>query len=126
MASPELVQLVKLRLLSGWAVATGAKPCIDVVALENRARVEYIKAGHTAVGFIEKTESLRRRLELDAEAFKRLVLVFASHSTAIGGCLVEALVFEGELEKSVELLAEFIKNLARSPSRVALYPKNLS
>jgi hypothetical protein len=123
MASPELVQLVKLRLLSGWVVATGTKECIDYASEKFRARVEYVKADYIAAGFMEKTESLRRRIEqdlkLDPEGFKRLVMmtIYTPPITAEGKCSVDVLVLKrGLVEKNIELvvklIAEFIENLA--------------
>jgi hypothetical protein len=118
----ELVQLVKQRLLSGWVVAAGTKECIDHASEEFRARVEYVKADYIAAGFMEKTEPLRRRIEqdlkLDPEGFKRLVMmtIYTPPITAEGECSVDVLVLKRWLEKNIELvvklIAEFIESLA--------------
>jgi hypothetical protein len=121
----ELVQLVKRKLLSGWAVIAGIKPCVDTVIRENGAELEPLSNGCTVVGFIRKTEALMRRLGLDTESFKRVILVMADMPLP-GKCLVEALVFEEDLEKSVEPLAEFIEGVMNRLRHMAAYPKSLS
>jgi len=122
MGREELVQLVKQRLLSGWVVATGTKECIDYASEEFRTRVEHLKADYIATGFMEKTESLRRieqDLKLDPEGFKRLVMmaIYTPPITAEGKCSVDVLVLkrglvEKNIELVVELIAEFIESLA--------------
>jgi len=97
-------------------------PCSESLG----ARVEYSSNGYTAVGLHQRRpRRLRRRLELDTESFKRVILVMADMPLP-GKCLVEALVFEEDLEKSVEPLAEFIEGVMNRLRHVAAYPKNLS
>jgi len=121
----ELVQQVRRKLLSGWAVVAGTKPCIDIVIRENSTELEPLSKGYTVVGFIRKTEAMMGRLGLDPESFKQVVLLVADMAST-GRCMVEALVFEEDLEKSAEPLAEFIEGVVNHLKHVATYPKSLS
>jgi len=125
MVREELVQLVKQRLMSGWAVIAGIKPCVDTVVRENSSELEKLSNGYAVVGFIRKTEIMMGRLGLDPESFKRVILVMAD-MLPTGKCLVEALVFEEDLEKGAEPLAEFIEGIMSHHKHVAAYPKSLS